>query len=325
MIVVTCAVIRNDEGEILVVQRGPGTDHPLKWEFPGGKAQDGESYEECIAREIEEELSLDIVICSTLPPVEYDYGLKQVRLIPFVCDTLLDLPVLHEHVAYRWVDISGLREIDFSEADIPVAKEYYRRYYSENQAENYPDLEEKVDEDGMREILTGKISVDACNLLAESAIQNGAVLSTLVRFALFGDHTLAFRSSWCITKAAELDPESIEPYYSELVHALPTMKDESVTRSILKIISETDISLFDERCQGIIATCCFELLNSAASAVAIKVYSMEALYRLSTIYPELGEELGSSLIRVMENSSAGVKARGKYIIERLRKDNLKQR
>ena len=53
MIRVTCAIIRNDEDEVLVVQRGESTDHPLKWEFPGGKLLDEETEEDCIIREIE--------------------------------------------------------------------------------------------------------------------------------------------------------------------------------------------------------------------------------------------------------------------------------
>jgi len=51
MIKVTCAIIRNEEDEILVVQRGEATDHPFKWEFPGGKVAAGETEEECIIRE----------------------------------------------------------------------------------------------------------------------------------------------------------------------------------------------------------------------------------------------------------------------------------
>ena len=43
MIDVTCAIIRNEEYQVLIVQRGEKTDHPLKWEFPGGKVAPGET------------------------------------------------------------------------------------------------------------------------------------------------------------------------------------------------------------------------------------------------------------------------------------------
>jgi 8-oxo-dGTP diphosphatase len=64
-IIVICAIIEYDAG-VLVVQRSPSMKLPLKWEFPGGKLEDGETEEQCIIREIKEEL--DIVI---LPKREY--------------------------------------------------------------------------------------------------------------------------------------------------------------------------------------------------------------------------------------------------------------
>ena len=124
MISVTCAIIRNEEDEVLVVQRGEATDHPFKWEFPGGKLAPGETEEECIIREVEEELSMDIIICAKLPFVEHDYGNKKIRLIPFICDTLDEIPFLSEHLAYQWVKSEKLMSLDFSEADVFVARSY---------------------------------------------------------------------------------------------------------------------------------------------------------------------------------------------------------
>ena len=124
MIRVTCAIIRNDDNEVLVVQRGEETDHPYKWEFPGGKIIRGETEEECIIREIREELSMDIVIFMKMEPVDHDYGKKKIRLIPFICDTLDDLPVLTEHTDYKWKPPQDLVSVDFCEADVKVASMY---------------------------------------------------------------------------------------------------------------------------------------------------------------------------------------------------------
>ena len=132
MIDVTCAIIRNEEDEVLIVQRGEDSDHPLKWEFPGGKVSAGETLEECILREIREELSMEIVIVAKLSEVEHDYGFRKIRLIPFICDTLEELPFLTEHIAYRWVQSHELASVDFSEADISVAKNYLEQAGSEN-------------------------------------------------------------------------------------------------------------------------------------------------------------------------------------------------
>ena len=127
MISVTCAVIRNEEKAILVVQRGEATDHPFKWEFPGGKLAPEETEEECVLREVEEELAMEIVICGKLSSIDHDYGHKQIRLIPFICDTLDEMPFLAEHIAYKWVEEKDLMTFDFSEADIFVAISYLGR------------------------------------------------------------------------------------------------------------------------------------------------------------------------------------------------------
>ncbi len=124
MIKVTCAIIRNEENEVLVVQRGEKKDHPFKWEFPGGKLKEGETEEECIIREIKEELSMEIVICRQLDPVEHDYGHIKITLIPFICDTLDELPVLSEHVDFRWMPAEKLDSVDFTEADLSVVHQY---------------------------------------------------------------------------------------------------------------------------------------------------------------------------------------------------------
>jgi len=131
MISVTCAVIRNEEEEVLVVQRGGATDHPFKWEFPGGKLVPSETNEECIIREVKEELSMKIVINGLLPEVEYDYGFKKIKLIPFICDTLEEIPFLTEHLAYKWMQSTDLLSVDFSEADVFVADSYLKSINSE--------------------------------------------------------------------------------------------------------------------------------------------------------------------------------------------------
>jgi 8-oxo-dGTP diphosphatase len=325
MIEVSCALIRNEDDEILVVQRGGSSDHPLKWEFPGGKIKEGESQEDCVIREIKEELSMDIIICDKLSAVEHDYGHKQVRLYPFICDTLIDLPVLQEHNNFKWIEVKGLLEVDFSEADIPVAMEYFSLAGVDDVVNTKDKVSDSVDGNRIREMLTGPISMDACKLIADSAVENTAVLKVLVDFSMSDDKTLAFRSSWTITKAVDKLNEIAEPWNGLFIRALPELDNESVIRSFLKVINLADYTTFSEKEHGIIAQCCFSWLNSGTSAIAIKAYSMEALYRLTQIYTELREELSSSINRVSEDGSAGIKARGKYINERIRKDKIKEK
>ncbi len=111
MIDVCCAIIP-DGLKILAVQRGLGSSHAGQWEFPGGKIQEGETPEECIVREIEEELSVIVDVVAKLEPVEFDYGFRQVRLKPFVCRIISGEIKLNEHAAQWW--------LEYDELEIPI-------------------------------------------------------------------------------------------------------------------------------------------------------------------------------------------------------------
>lgn len=116
MIQVCCAIII-EESKILITQNPSGSDHPFQWEFPGGKVHPNESEKACIVREIKEELDVEVTVLGKLVPVEHDYGIKQIRLIPFVCEIIKGDIQLHTHSSKRWIKPKELESIDFSEAD----------------------------------------------------------------------------------------------------------------------------------------------------------------------------------------------------------------
>lgn len=116
MLKVTCAIIIQ-ENKILITQKGGNSDHPLKWEFPGGKINQGESAEGCIKREIIEELEVGITIISKIIPVIYNYGFKKIKLIPFICSIKKGIIKLNEHIDFNWVEWNSLGKVNFSEAD----------------------------------------------------------------------------------------------------------------------------------------------------------------------------------------------------------------
>jgi 8-oxo-dGTP diphosphatase len=320
MINVTCAVIRNEDNEVLVVQCGRETDHPLKWEFPGGKLNPGETEEECIIREVEEELSMDIVICGKLSTVEHDYGHKKIKLIAFLCDTLDEIPFLSEHLAYKWVKNENLMETDFSGADIFIAKSYLEREKYEEPLKNkssfYSDDESAIDAE-LQSIVNSMMSMKEAEWVATSAIENPAIFVKLFEYSLSPDKKLAFRASWTLTKVCDKFPEMIYPYLAQIVDTLGDINNESTLRSFLRIISLSDLETINSRLHGVLTEFCFNALNSGNSAIAVKAYAMEILFRLSMIYPELANELSTSIILIMEDGSAGITSRGRNILKRL--------
>lgn len=320
MISVTCAVIRNEENEVLVVQRGEATDHPLKWEFPGGKLKDGESDEECILREVEEELSMEIVICGKLPEVEYDYGHKQIRLIPFICDTLDELPFLSEHLAYKWLPAVELMPVDFSEADVFVAKSYMERFEVEKTHEinRIADEEQSsINDNDLQAMVNSMMSMQEADWVATSAIENPAIFKKLLEYSFSNDKKLAFRASWTLSKVCDKYPEMIYPYLNRIIESLQKLDNESAQRSFLRIISLSDMNKISSGDHGLLADHCFSALRSGFSAIAIKAYSMEILYNLALKYPELVSELSATINILQGEGSAGVVARGLIILKKL--------
>jgi 8-oxo-dGTP diphosphatase len=119
-VVVTCAVIRSGKN-ILAVQRSRSMSQAGKWEFPGGKLEEGETTEQCIIREIREELGIEIRIDGTLKENIHDYGNFIIRLVPFLATHVSGEIRLIEHRAYDLIDKTMLMTLDWAQADIPVA------------------------------------------------------------------------------------------------------------------------------------------------------------------------------------------------------------
>ena len=120
---VTCAIIERD-GRILAAQRSATMSLPLKWEFPGGKIDPGETAEECLQRELLEELGVHVCLSKSLPNSTHHYPNFAITLYPFLCTIASGEIVLHEHTAISWLPPTELHSLDWAEADVPVIESY---------------------------------------------------------------------------------------------------------------------------------------------------------------------------------------------------------
>lgn len=120
---VACAIIERG-GKVLAAQRSEAMSLPLKWEFPGGKIEAGESPEECLSRELNEELGVSVRVGSALPPATHAYPGFTVTLYPFACRLAGGIVTPHEHRALRWLEPQRMRELDWAAADLPVIADY---------------------------------------------------------------------------------------------------------------------------------------------------------------------------------------------------------
>lgn len=128
IIPVTCAIIFH-LGKVLAAQRSETMDLPGKWEFPGGKIEEGENPQDCLIREIEEELSIKIKIFGSLSPSEHSYSNgKIIRLIPFMASLESFNFQLLEHEQIAWLAEKELFSVDWAEADLPIVHELQEKW-----------------------------------------------------------------------------------------------------------------------------------------------------------------------------------------------------
>lgn len=114
------AVIYNEEGQILIDRRPAEGLLGGFWEFPGGKIEEKETVEECIKREILEELALEIEVKEHIITVEHDYSKFKVSLIVHRCCYLGGEPQTLECDEIRWVKIEELPLFNFPEANTKI-------------------------------------------------------------------------------------------------------------------------------------------------------------------------------------------------------------
>ena len=112
--VVAAIIIKDDQ--VFATQRGYG-EFQGWWEFPGGKMEAGESPQEALKREINEELDADIQVNELLETVEWDYPNFHLTMRCFICSLLSESIHLNEHEAATWLNLENLRSVKWLPAD----------------------------------------------------------------------------------------------------------------------------------------------------------------------------------------------------------------
>lgn len=122
---VTAGIIEKD-GKVLIARRRPGKHMGGKWEFPGGKIEPGETPQQSLARELQEELAVDADIGMFLCRASWEGDGISLELLVYRVERILGEPVLREHQEFRWVVPAELGRFDLADSDRKVVETLYR-------------------------------------------------------------------------------------------------------------------------------------------------------------------------------------------------------
>lgn len=119
---VTAAIIIHDQ-KVLVARRKPGGKMEGYWEFPGGKIDPNETPEDCLRREIDEELGIrDLVIQRHFITTIHTYSFAEIELIVFLCSCRTLPHSSQAHDSLEWTTLDQLEKYQWAPADIPAVQ-----------------------------------------------------------------------------------------------------------------------------------------------------------------------------------------------------------
>ena len=126
---VTAAILFNDN-KVLIAQRANNDPLAGFWEFPGGKVEEGESPEESLIREMQEEFCIDIKVEKYFTDSIYPYGRGTIRLLAYISKYTGGHLHSTVHNDYKWVAVQELNQFTFAPADRPIVEKLMRAFIS---------------------------------------------------------------------------------------------------------------------------------------------------------------------------------------------------
>lgn len=119
---VTAGIIEKD-GKILIARRKTGKCIGAKWEFPGGKLEEGETLEECLKRELKEELDIEVEIKDFVASSLFYCSDIEIELLAYNVKYLSGEIKLTDHEEVKWVLPEELSGYEFTLPDVPIVQE----------------------------------------------------------------------------------------------------------------------------------------------------------------------------------------------------------
>jgi hypothetical protein len=153
------------------------------------------------------------------------------------------------------------------------------------------------------------------DLVADLVIQKPELFDELFMVFIRNEEPVSRRAAWVVDVITETHPGFLSPHLNQIIGMLPQFTHDGLKRHSLRMLARSPLPSGDQL--GELMNHCFDWLLSPHEAIAVKVYCMEILYRISETEPDLKKELADSIEWKLHEESAGFKSRGRKLLKKL--------
>jgi hypothetical protein len=171
--------------------------------------------------------------------------------------------------------------------------------------------------ESLTDLLMVETSRRNTDLIADIVLQKPELFEELVNIYLRNVEPLSRRAVWAVDTVAEKRPELLESYLESIIETLPDFGHDGLKRNSLRMLARSPLP---QKYLGDLMNICFDWLISPKESVAVKVYAMEILYRMSNDEPELKKELADSIEWRIAEETPGFKNHGLKLLKKLNKE-----
>jgi hypothetical protein len=155
------------------------------------------------------------------------------------------------------------------------------------------------------------------DLIADLVFKKPELFDELVSIYLRNEEPVSRRAVWVVDTVAEKCPELLNSYLETIVEDLPRFEHDGLKRGSLRMLSRSPLP---QNQLGELMNICFDWLVSQKESVAVKIYAMEILYRISQVEPDMKKELADSIELRIGEGTPGFKNRGLKTLKKLYKE-----
>ena len=168
--------------------------------------------------------------------------------------------------------------------------------------------------ESLEELLIAESSRRNTDLVADLVLQKPELFDQLCRIFLKDEGPVSWKAGWVADVVSERRPDLLKPYIEGIVSRLETFTHDSVKREALRMLVRSPLPVEQ---LGLLITLCFDWITSSKEPVAVKMFSMEILYRISQQEPEMKKELADSIEWRMQEETPGFRAHGRKLLKKL--------